>query len=167
MQISLWLLWEGQSTILALFGKKDIGAISGGPFFSRPLCFTAEEEIPCFPGFGGGHINFFCVRLAGQPEHHQSKHFMFVPVSLPSIVRPSDSCRASATRVWSRPLATERFSGLRKLRPAERNYWRLCFFLKIQDCESGCLAYRMENGRNNIENRPWPEVGKDGPKMTH
>ena len=26
------------------FGEKDFGAISGGPFFSRPLCFTADNH---------------------------------------------------------------------------------------------------------------------------
>ena len=39
------------------------------------------EEIACFPGFGGEHINFF-VRLTGrlwwgQPDPRQSKQFMF------------------------------------------------------------------------------------------
>ena len=27
------------------FWEKDFGAISGGPFFSRPLCFTAEKSV--------------------------------------------------------------------------------------------------------------------------
>ena len=37
-------LRKGQSTIIwPSWGEKDFGAISGGPFFSRPLRFTAES----------------------------------------------------------------------------------------------------------------------------
>ena len=50
VQISLWLLWKGQSTVLALFCQQDFWEISGGPLFSRrdsrPLCFTAEKSSP-------------------------------------------------------------------------------------------------------------------------
>ena len=36
------------------FGEKDFGAISGGPFFFRPLCFTAKkrEDLPNSVVFG-------------------------------------------------------------------------------------------------------------------
>ena len=33
---------------LGPFGEKDFGAISGGPFFYRPLCFTAEYRPKVF-----------------------------------------------------------------------------------------------------------------------
>ena len=44
VQISLWLLWTEQSTILAfLGGGPPLGAISSGPCFFQPLCFTADK----------------------------------------------------------------------------------------------------------------------------
>ena len=46
---------EGTEHHSGLFLKKDFGAISGGPLFSRPLCFTADHVLP-FPGGTRKHI---------------------------------------------------------------------------------------------------------------
>ena len=35
---------EGTEHHFGPFWEKDVGAISGGPFFSRPLWFTAERK---------------------------------------------------------------------------------------------------------------------------
>ena len=42
------VLWKGQSTTLALFRRRIFWAMSVGPLFSRPLCFTAESVFPKF-----------------------------------------------------------------------------------------------------------------------
>ena len=38
---------EGTEHHLGPFYEKDFGAISGGPLFSRPLCFTADPNSLC------------------------------------------------------------------------------------------------------------------------
>ena len=37
-------------------GEKDFGALSGGPFFFRPLCFTADACLTDVTGAGGQSI---------------------------------------------------------------------------------------------------------------
>ena len=59
-------------TILAFFWEKDFGAISGGPFFSRPLCFLAEcntmllaFSVPLFVGAAGPQITLALLKCFG------------------------------------------------------------------------------------------------------
>ena len=45
MQISLWLLWKGQSTILSLFGRRILGQYPAAPSSPGPFVLLLNHDV--------------------------------------------------------------------------------------------------------------------------